>query len=190
MSKEITYGELEQVNNEILNTDIKGKPYAEVNQRVIAFRKLYPMGTINTHIESLENGVCIVKAEVADETGKLLSTGIAYEKENSTFINKTSYIENCETSAVGRALGFAGIGISASIASAEEVQNAMLNQNPQQKQPQGKDKNNKVDYRLMLLTELKKRNIDINQYAVEKKIHGGTSPERYAELLKELEEQQ
>ena len=53
----------------------------------------------------------------------------AYEKENSTFINKTSYIENCETSALGRALGIAGFGIDTSVASAEEVQNAINNQN-------------------------------------------------------------
>ena len=53
---------------------------------------------------------------------------MAYEKEGSTFINKTSYIENCETSAWGRALGNLGIGIDTSIASAEEVQNAVLNQ--------------------------------------------------------------
>ena len=55
---------------------------------------------------------------------------MAYEKEGSTFINKTSYIENCETSAWGRALGNLGIGIDTSIASAEEVQNAVLNQSP------------------------------------------------------------
>ena len=54
-------------------------------------------------------------------------------KENSSFINKTSYIENCETSAVGRALGMAGIGIDTAVASAEEVQNAINNQNKPRK---------------------------------------------------------
>ena len=58
----------------------------------------------------------------------MLGTGTAYEKESSTFINKTSYIENCETSAVGRALGMAGFGIDTSVASAEEVKNAINNQ--------------------------------------------------------------
>ncbi|MCQ2771082.1 MAG: hypothetical protein MJ236_04705, partial [Clostridia bacterium] len=53
---------------------------------------------------------------------------IPQEKESSSFINKTSFIENCETSAVGRALGFAGIGSKTSIASAEEVRNAINNQ--------------------------------------------------------------
>ena len=81
---------------------------------------------------SNENGVCIIKSSVGycAENGKavVLGVGHAYEKEGSTFINKTSYIENCETSAVGRALGMAGFGIDTSVASAEEVQNAINNQ--------------------------------------------------------------
>ena len=52
----------------------------------------------------------------------------AEEKETSSYINKTSYIENCETSAVGRALGFIGLGSENSIASLEEVANAINNQ--------------------------------------------------------------
>lgn len=126
---------LEDVNKEVKATTLKndktGKiigDYVEVNQRVIAFRKLYPKGTIRTTMLSNENGVCIFKAEIFDETTGLLATGTAYEKEDSTFINKTSYIENCETSAVGRALGFLGIGIDTSIASKEEVINAVVNQ--------------------------------------------------------------
>ena len=39
------------------------------------------------------------------------STGYAYEKEGSSFINKTSALENCETSAVGRALAILGFEI-------------------------------------------------------------------------------
>ena len=86
------------------------------------------MGFIITTLVSNENGVAIFRAEVGDETGRVLGTGTAYEKEGSSFINSTSYIENCETSAVGRALGMAGFGIDTSVASAEEVQNAQLNQ--------------------------------------------------------------
>ncbi len=63
-------------------------------------------------------------AECRDEHGSIVATGHAYEKEDSSFINKTSYIENCETSAVGRALGFVGIGVDNDIASAQEVLNA------------------------------------------------------------------
>ena len=89
---------------------------------------LYPQGQILTELVSNENGTCIFKAVVKDEEGKNLAMGTAYEKEGSTFINKTSYIENCETSAVGRALGMAGFGIDTSVASAEEVANAITQQ--------------------------------------------------------------
>lgn len=132
--------DLEKVNKKIKATKLKNEKtgkeigeYVEVNQRVKAFRELYPTGQIITEIIKLENGVCIMKATIYDQMGLLLSTGTAYEKENSTFINKTSYIENCETSAVGRALGFLGIGIDASVASKEEVINAIVNQEEEPK---------------------------------------------------------
>lgn len=121
------YEDLKKVNESIKTTDIKGKEYAEVNQRIKAFRMLFPEGYIKTEVISLDNGICVMKAECGND-GKVLGTGTAYEKEGSTFINKTSYIENCETSAVGRALGMVGIGIDASVASAEEVGNAIVQQ--------------------------------------------------------------
>jgi len=130
--KEITFEEIQKANETIRTTDIKGKEYAEVNQRIKAFRMVYPQGFIKTEMVSNENGTCIFKATVgyhkADGNPNFLGNGTAYEKENSSFINKTSYIENCETSAVGRALGMAGFGIDTSVASAEEVGNAMSQQ--------------------------------------------------------------
>lgn len=128
----ITFEDIRKANESIKTTAIQGKDYAEVNQRIKAFRMVYPTGTISTKMLSNENGVCIFTAAVGyyNDDGDLvgLGTGTAYEKENSTFINKTSYIENCETSAVGRALGMCGFGIDTSVASAEEVQNAIANQ--------------------------------------------------------------
>ena len=126
----MNYKSLEEINKKLKTTDIKGKDYIEVNERLKAFWQLCENGRIETIIQSLENGICVIKAEVYEnkEDAFPRATGIAYEKEGSTFINKTSYIENCETSAVGRALGNAGIGINTSIASAEEVQNAILQQ--------------------------------------------------------------
>ena len=135
----MTFEDLQKANETIKTLDVKGKEYAEVNQRIKAFRMLYPEGTIETEMLSNENGVCVFKASIyanytifddgnVRTTKVVLGTGHAYEKENSTFINKTSYIENCETSAVGRALAMCGIGIDTSIASAEEVQNAIKNQ--------------------------------------------------------------
>lgn len=107
--------------------DIKGKSYVEVNQRILYFRDNYPEGKILTSIESMVDGVCVIRAEIY-VSDQLVATGHAYEKEGSTFINKTSYLENCETSAVGRALGIFGIGIDTSIASSEEVNNAIAQQ--------------------------------------------------------------
>lgn len=137
---EIKFEDIKYANESIITTDIKGKDYAEVNQRVKAFRMVYPTGFIKTNLIGNQDGVCIFEAKVGYYNDAVyenkqfkeeivLATGTAYEKENSTFINKTSYIENCETSAVGRALGMAGFGIDTSIASAEEVQNAIENQN-------------------------------------------------------------
>ena len=123
---------LVNANAAIRTTNIKGKEYAEVNQRVKAFRTLYPEGFITTEILCREGGLCIIKATVghyADGKSVILATGTAYEKEGSSQINRTSYIENCETSAVGRALGMAGFGIDTSIARADEMNNALLQQN-------------------------------------------------------------
>lgn len=124
------YLDIAIANETIKTTDIKGRDYAEVNQRIKAFRMVYPEGTIITELLNNENGVCIFRAVVSNDEGKVIGTGTAYEKEDSSFINKTSYIENCETSAVGRALGMCGFGIDVSVASAEEVQNAINNQEP------------------------------------------------------------
>lgn len=131
--KKITFEIIQKANETIQTTDIKGKEYAEVNQRIKAFRMVYPCGSIITEIKQNIEGVCVIKATVYDEKGEVLGVGHAYEKENSSFINKTSYIENCETSAVGRALGMAGFGIDTSVASAEEVANAIENQKEDKK---------------------------------------------------------
>ena len=123
----ISFEDIKKANETIKTTDVKGKAYAEVNQRIKAFRMVYPEGTIDTEMISNENGICIFKAVVGNGN-TILGVGTAYEKEGSSFINKTSYIENCETSAVGRALGMAGFGIDTSVASFEEVANAMQQQ--------------------------------------------------------------
>lgn len=136
------YKDLKKVNAEIKTTDIKGKDYADVSQRITAFRKLYPEGFIRTTLVSCSGGIVVIHAEAGfyDENGEpmTLGTGYAYEKENSTYINKTSYIENCETSAVGRALGMIGIGIDTSVASADEVRRAISQQEAMDKKAPAK----------------------------------------------------
>ena len=124
----ITFEDIKKANEALQAMDVKGKPYIEVNQRIKAFRMCYPNGSISTEILSLADGIVTMRATVCNEEGQVLGTGTAQEKETSSFINKTSYIENCETSAVGRALGMCGFGIDTSVASAEEVQNAIYNQ--------------------------------------------------------------
>ena len=115
------------VTPKMKTVNIKGKEYVEVNQRIKAFREMYVNGSIMTEMLSNESGVCVFKAVVVVD-GQIVATGHAYEKEGSTFINKTSYLENCETSAIGRALGCLGIGIDTSVASVEEVANAIKQQ--------------------------------------------------------------
>lgn len=171
--KVITFEEIKKANETIKTTDIKGKDYAEVNQRIKAFRMVYPTGTIETEMISNENGVCIFRVKIYNED-KLLATGTAYEKENSTFINKTSYIENCETSAVGRALGICGFGIDTSVASAEEVSNAIANQE------------NTIDYRTLLADKLKELGL-LEEYAKTYKLNAKTPQGKCKELLDNLE---
>lgn len=173
----LTFEQIEKANAEIRSTDVKGKSYAEVPQRVKAFRKCFPSGSITTEIVSLENGVVIMKATVLTENGRILATGTASEKENSTFINKTSFIENCETSAVGRALGFLGFGIDTSIASAEEVANDVNHQ----EQPQANEEINALISQVekfQTIEELKsfwlsnekyQKNVDLKNTVINKK---------------------
>lgn len=135
----ITYEQIQKANEGLTGIDFKGKNYVMVDQRVKAFRKLFPEGFIRTHMVSIEDGVCVMKAEVGSYIDNyhnelIFATGWAYEKESSSYINKTSYIENCETSAVGRALGFLGLGIEGgAICSAEELANAINNQKKTEK---------------------------------------------------------
>jgi len=103
--------------------------YVQVNERIEKFYDKYPEGSLQTEIVSNANGEVIIKAYAyRNSEDKHPTTGHAMEKEGSSFINKTSHIENCETSAVGRALAMMGFEIKKSVASREEVANAKLNQ--------------------------------------------------------------
>ena len=120
------------MGNYIFETvDIKGKSYVTVSERVKYFRLRYPDYTIRTDIKRLTSDEAVVKAEILDVSGRVLSDGLAYELRDSTFINKTSFLENCQTSAIGRALAFMAIGIDDSIASTEELVIALKAQKEQ-----------------------------------------------------------
>lgn len=123
-----TYEDIKKANDEarvtLIKVGNKSNGYVEVNERIKAFRKVYPEGFILTDMVSNQDGVCVFRSEVGyyiADIKVVLGTGTAYENEGSTFINKTSFIENCETSSVGRALGMAGFGIDDDVASAEEI---------------------------------------------------------------------
>jgi len=108
--------------------DIKGKSYVMVNERLMFFRENYPDHCLTSEIISMENGEITMKASVVDSGNRVVATGHAAEKETNGFINKFSFVENCETSAWGRALANFGIGIDTSVASFDEVANAIKNQ--------------------------------------------------------------
>lgn len=125
----ITYDGIKSANERVSRVEVrKGKFYADVAGRVQAFRELCPNGSIIPEIVTLNGDMCVMKATAMDEEGKVLAVGHAYERETSSQINRTSYIENCETSAVGRCLGLIGIGSEHSMATAEEMENALQQQ--------------------------------------------------------------
>ena len=114
---------------------IKERPYVMVNERIRYFNENYLNGSIVTELVSKTDTKVFMKAVVTPDiaTPERKFTGWSYEDETNGFINKTSYIENCETSAIGRALGFMGIGVDESIATADEVANAIKNQTKPEK---------------------------------------------------------
>lgn len=109
---------------------IKGKDYVEVNERLKEFRTnpKYAGYTLESEMVAITEDNCVIKAIIRDENGVLVATGFAQEDRTSSMINKTSYVENCETSAWGRALANLGIGIDTSVASADEVDMAIKKQ--------------------------------------------------------------
>jgi|TARA_R100001460_G_scaffold75836_1_gene116934 hypothetical protein len=114
--------------NKLKTISIKGKDYVEVHERLKHFRKYFNRYTLESKVLDKTDTTILIKAIIKDEEGRTIATGLAEESKGSTFINKTSYVENCETSAWGRALGNFGIGLDTSVASANEVANAIAQQ--------------------------------------------------------------
>lgn len=110
--------------------NIKGKDYITVNERLKFFRteptfKGWQIVEDLIHIDDKEG---VFKVTILNTEGVQISSAHSQEYRDSSYINKTSFVENGFTSALGRALGYLGIGIDTSIASANEVQNAVKNQ--------------------------------------------------------------
>lgn len=117
-------------NYKFKTTNIRGKQYVEVNERIKFFRQedQYHLWGIHTDFPMIDSEQCLCKCTIVNAEGDVIAQGHAHEVRGSSNINKTSYVENCETSAVGRALAMLGIGIDTSIASANEVEEAIAKQ--------------------------------------------------------------
>lgn len=106
--------------------DFKGKKYVLVSDRILFFNENYPQGSIMTEMVSKpEDDMVVIKATIKPSEGQNRAfTGYSQAKWGEGYINKTSALENAETSAVGRALAFMGIGVIESIASIDEINKA------------------------------------------------------------------
>ena len=100
--------------------------YVPVAERLERFYERYPDGRITTAIvqHDLETGFVLMRAEVfrSPDDAQPAATGHAFEVRGESYVNKTSYIENAETSSVGRALAMLGFEVKRGIASREELQ--------------------------------------------------------------------
>jgi hypothetical protein len=126
---------------------IKSKDYVAVNERVRAFRSHpnFKDMSIETSIIDMSGDRVVMVAKVLDSEGLVRATGHAEEIKGKSGVNATSFIENCETSAVGRCLGFLGIGVDDSIATYEEVEQAIERQEELEKKPNNLPKKSKYD---------------------------------------------
>jgi|TARA_R110000851_G_scaffold162948_1_gene306794 hypothetical protein len=112
------------------SVNIKGKEYITVNERLIYFRSkpVFKGWKIIEELVSLDEKEGIFKVTIMNSERHQVVNAHAQEYRDSSYINKTSFLENGFTSALGRALGYLGIGIDTAIASAEEVETAIINQ--------------------------------------------------------------
>ena len=113
-------------DNGVVN--IHGKEYLTVARRINDFRAAHPDYGVHTEILSIDEATVVCRAIITDENQRQISSGIAEEHRRASKINQTSATENCETSAVGRALAFFGMA-GTEIASADEVRDAIAQQN-------------------------------------------------------------
>ena len=108
--------------------NIHGKQYSTVALRVKEFREKHKLElSIVTELVERDDSTVVMKASILDGKQNPIATGYAEERRDANMINKTSALENCETSAIGRALAAFGMA-GTEYASADEVANAISNQ--------------------------------------------------------------
>lgn len=123
--------------------------YVTVAERIAAFYQSYPTGRICTQIveHDTETGFILMRAEVFRTTDDASpsATGHAFEVRGDSYVNRTSYIENAETSAVGRALALLGFEVRRGIASREEMEKSARMNDKSAKSPGGKSETAKPE---------------------------------------------
>tara|TARA_Y100001963_G_C6596434_1_gene360419 strand:- start:230 stop:745 length:516 start_codon:yes stop_codon:yes gene_type:complete len=147
-----------------MSVNIHGKEYFTVAERLNELNKNVDGNyTLTTEMVLFKDGVVVFKATL--QIGENTFTGHAMEKEGSSTINKTSFIECAETSAIGRALASAGY-LGSEFASADEVATAIANQDgsapPTQSTEEASEK--QMNYIKKLCAE---KNIDEDEYVIE-----------------------
>ena len=96
--------------------------YETVEERLVKFWKDNPEGRILTTLLEVSASRFIVRAEVyRGSESPIWATGLAEETVQGRGVNATSALENCETSAIGRALANAGYATKGKRASREEM---------------------------------------------------------------------
>ena len=167
--------------------NIHGKQYVEVKERIKYFRENFKDWSLTSEVIDLTEDRCVIKATISNEKGRVIASGIAYESKGSSYINKTSFIENCETSAWGRALANIGIGLDVAIASADEVLNAKAQDKPKKPKIEklsdakfsamvvaiGEGKGDTVRERLCKYKISKKQQAKIDELLTDKKVENG-----------------
>lgn len=116
MAETSLFEKIQKANSKMPTITLQGKKYVQVKDRIVAFRNIFPRGTIETKPDYTENYV-IFEARVYDNENKLLATG-----HSRVLLNKDKSIEKCESASVGRAMAMIGLGTSESIASYEEME--------------------------------------------------------------------
>ncbi len=100
--------------------------YIPVAERLEKFYEKFPAGRVITHLieHNMESGFVLMRAEVyrSSDDAQPAATGHAFEVRGDSYVNKTSYVENCETGSVGRALALLGFEVKRGIASREELE--------------------------------------------------------------------
>ena len=134
--------------------NIHGKAYETVALRVKKFREANPNFTLSTEILHRDTETVVMKATILDDKGRVIATGHSEEKRAASTINKTSALENAETSAIGRALAAFGLG-GTEFATADEVANAITQQRgPSGPIPANHGAGNDLDPELKKMVEL------------------------------------